>query len=202
MAKLSSPHSRPPDSLLIERRPLPTDDGQMPQTTYDLPPALLAGFVLTGIVTTLLGPILPVLSAKWSLSDARAGFLFTAQFLSSTVGTLASAFLIARIGFERLLAIGFGVMGLGIAGLGLASWPNCVAMVAAYGLALGLVIPAANLLVSARNPERSAAALNILNAAWSLGAVLSPPLLAFLVVAGPQTGRLLALAAVLGIVAL
>src|SRR3989442_1650438 len=39
-----------------------------------------AAFVLTGVMTTLLGPMLPVFSARWSLSDSQAGYLFTAHF--------------------------------------------------------------------------------------------------------------------------
>ena len=39
-----------------------------------------AAFVLTGTVTTLLGPLLPVLATRWALEDASAGLLFTAQF--------------------------------------------------------------------------------------------------------------------------
>lgn len=202
MARLPTRHSRPPGPSSTANVQPPTGNGQSPDTTYNLPPALLAGFVLTGIVTTLLGPVLPVLSAKWSLSDARAGYLFASQFLGSSAGTIVSAFIIARLGFGRSLAFGFGVMALGVAALGLAPWPSCLAAVAAYGLALGLTIPAANLLVSESNPERPAAALNFLNAAWSIGAVLSPPLVALLIVPGARTGHLLGLAAVLAIVAL
>ncbi len=54
---------------------------------FSYPTTLIhAGFILTGMVTTLLGPILPTLSSKWSLDDLRAGYLFTAQFLGSIYG--------------------------------------------------------------------------------------------------------------------
>lgn len=42
-------------------------------------PLLHIGFVLIGIVNTLLGPILPMLSARWRLDDAGAGALFFVQ---------------------------------------------------------------------------------------------------------------------------
>jgi len=164
--------------------------------------SVLVGFVLTGVVTTLLGPILPVLSSKWSLSDAHAGYLFTAQFLGSSSGTLLSGFFIARLGFDRLLTLGFGVMAIGVAALGLAPWPMCIGAVAAYGVALGLTIPATNVFVAENNPERAAAALSILNAAWSVGAVVCPPLVALLIVKDDRMGRLLGLAAMLAVVAL
>src|SRR5271168_1605548 len=49
------------------------------------------GFVLTGVVNTLLGPILPIITRTWHLDDAQAGRLFAAQFLGAILGTLASA---------------------------------------------------------------------------------------------------------------
>ena len=31
-----------------------------------------SGFIVTGVVTVILGPILPILIARWSLTDERA----------------------------------------------------------------------------------------------------------------------------------
>ena len=57
-----------------------------------LSPQLLAvlylEFVLTGIVTTLLGPLLPVLVRRCAMSDADAGSLIAAQFAGHFVGAL------------------------------------------------------------------------------------------------------------------
>ena len=47
---------------------------------------LHGGFLLIGVVVTLLGPILPMLATKWSLDDAELGLLFTAQFRGSIIG--------------------------------------------------------------------------------------------------------------------
>jgi fucose permease len=44
----------------------------------------------------------------------------------------------------------------------------------AYGIGLGLSIPAANLLVAAMNADRRSAALSLLNFSWSVGAVACP----------------------------
>lgn len=43
------------------------------------------GFVLTGVVTPLLSPVLRTLASQWSLTDVQAGRLFTAQFVGSVV---------------------------------------------------------------------------------------------------------------------
>jgi FHS family glucose/mannose:H+ symporter-like MFS transporter len=148
-----------------------------PATTLPLR-SLHAGFVLTGMVTTLLGPILPSLSARWRLDDLHAGLLFTAQFAASVVGVLLSSLILMRRGYRVCLVLGFACMGLGVAGLVLGSWTVGMISAAVYGLGLGLTIPATNLLVAEANPHRSAAALSLLNLAWGMGAVLFPLLAA------------------------
>src|SRR2546422_4001497 len=122
-----------------------------------------AGFILTGMVTTLLGPILPALSAKWSLDDAHAGYLFTSQFLGSMAGSALSGPVIPRRGFQFSLVLGFGLMSAGVAGLGLGAWATGLLSVFCYGIGLGAVIATTNLWVAEVNPGRRAAALNILN---------------------------------------
>lgn len=135
---------------------------------------LYGGFVVTGMATTLLGPILPLLTVRWNLDDAHAGLLFTAQFAGSMAGVLLSSVILTRRGFRPSLVSGFAAMGIGIATLEFASWTVGLACVACYGLGLGLTIPTTNLLIAEANPHRRAAALNILNFAWGLGAVALP----------------------------
>lgn len=132
------------------------------------------GFVATGVVTTLLGPILPTLAANWSLNDKQAGFFFTVQFLGSLLGVLSTSFLLPRRGYAFVLAMGFALMAAGVAALGLGSWSIGCLSVFIYGIGLGLAIPAANLYVSSHAAQRSVAALSILNLAWSAGAVFCP----------------------------
>ena len=45
-------------------------------------------FVLVGIATTMLGPILPLLAKHWHLSDGKMGLFFIAQFLGGFVGSI------------------------------------------------------------------------------------------------------------------
>src|SRR3970040_401580 len=70
------------------------------------------------------------------------------------------------------------MMGGGGGGVGLGSWPIGLISVFCYGIGLGVTIPATNLLVSEASPHRRAAALNILNLAWGMGAVAFPPVTA------------------------
>src|ERR1051325_8907793 len=61
---------------------------------------LCAGFVVNGIVISLIGPILPMFMAKWGLSDSRAGLFSLVQFSGSFVGVLTSSALISAKGFK------------------------------------------------------------------------------------------------------
>ncbi len=135
-------------------------------------------FVPTGILTVLLGPVLPVLAARWSLNDSQAGELFTAQFLASTVGVVFSGSLVPRMGYRVVLVLGLFFMALGVGTLPLGSWIWGMTSVSCFGVGLGLAIPTANLLVAEVNPERKASALALLNFSWSVGAVACPFMLA------------------------
>ncbi len=179
-----------------------TVSSEIPKTVMAPPrvsPVIYAGFVGTGAVTTLLGPVLPVLISRWALSDAQAGALFTAQFGGSMLGVLLSNHLVPRLGFHRSLALSFGLMALGVAGLTTSVWAVGLALVAVYGVGLGLNIPATNLLVSEAHLARPSAALNFLNFLWGAGAVTCPPLIALLMMRGRASVGLLILAGLLAV---
>ena len=163
---------------------------------------LHCGSVLAGVVFTLLGRILPTLSARWHLDDAQAGWLFIAQFTGVMMGSALSGLMIQRFGVFRLIAGGYAVTAAGVACLGVSSWGIGLLSVFSSGFALGLTGPTVNLLVAEINSDRSAVALNILNLAWALGAVVGPPMIALLATDGNLVPPLVGLAALLSIIAL
>jgi fucose permease len=140
--------------------------------------AAYVSFVPVGIATVFLGPMLPILSARWSLNYSQAGALFTAQYLASTLTVALSGFLVSRWGFRFAIKAGLLLISAGV-GL-LLTGPKMLGLlcIAAYGVGLGLASPAANLLVAEVNPGRRSAKLNLLNFCWSTGAVSCPILVA------------------------
>src|SRR5258708_447028 len=140
--------------------------------------AAYASFVPIGIATVLLGPMLPVLSARWSLNYSQAGTLFTVQYLASTLAVALSGVLVSRWGFRFAIKAGLLLMSAGV-GLLLAG-PKVMGIlcIAVYGGGLGLAVPAANLLVGAVNSCRRSATLNLPDFCWSAGAVSCPFLVA------------------------
>jgi len=165
--------------------PMPAADMSASDTEPDLKSARVltlsayAAFLPIGIVTVLLGPMLPTLSARWSLDYSQAGALFTAQYLASTAAVALSGVLVARWGYRFAMKTGLLFVTAGLALLLTGPKVLGIACIAAYGCGLGLAVPAANLLVAEVNPERRSTTLNVLNFCWSMGAVACPFLVAF-----------------------
>jgi fucose permease len=138
-----------------------------------------AGFIVAGVVTILLGPILPILIARWSLTDERAGLFFTVQFIGNLLGVASLSALVSRRGYGVTLAAGYVSMALGVAGLALRSENVGLLATAVFGYGLGLVLSASNLWVAEISATRRAAAVSILNVAWGIGAIACSPLVMF-----------------------
>lgn len=137
--------------------------------------ALHAGFAGTGVATTLIGPILPILIARWSLSDQRAGLFFTAQFCGSMAGVASIRWLIGR-GYRQAFVCGFILIAAGVAGLNLGSNGACLGATFVFGCGLGQVLSTGNLWVAEIAKARRVAALSILNLQWGIGAIGCSPL--------------------------
>src|SRR5207245_4565449 len=131
-------------------------------------------------VTVMLGPLLPLLAARWSLNDTQAGYLITAQFIGALLGTVSTSLLLPGLGFRWSIAAGQLLMGLGVATVISSSFAWGATAVFCYGMGIGLTIPAGNLMVAEASRERRASTLNLLNFSWSAGAVSCPFLLAAL----------------------
>ena len=138
------------------------------------------GFLLVGVVGTLLGPILPMLAAKWQVGDAEVSWLFVAQFSGGIIGSALSGRMIARVGLLRLLTYGYAATAAAVACLGVSSRAIGLLSVFCFGFTLGLTGPVISLLMAEVYPNRRAVALNVVGFAWALGAVAGPPMIALL----------------------
>jgi MFS transporter, FHS family, glucose/mannose:H+ symporter len=138
-------------------------------------------FILIGVITTMLGPILPTFIRQWSLTDAQAGFFFTSQYFASFFGVLLTSVFLPRFGFSKVSAGGFLAFLLGYAFLGLGPWTVSAAMVGINGFGYGLANPAINLRATQLPSSNTAAAVTFLNFSWSIGAVICPFLVGFFI---------------------
>lgn len=139
----------------------------------DLRPGLLTllyvEFAVTGIATTLLGPLLPHLVARCPMSDADAGLLVAAQFAGQFVGAL-----FANWNLRKSVVLGIPLVAIGVGAIGFSSCLVSYLCTACYGVGLGLTITAINLIIASGPAERRAYALTLLNFLWGIGAVSSP----------------------------
>jgi fucose permease len=132
------------------------------------------GFLAVGIITTLIGNVLPSFIRHWSLTDAQAGFLIAAQFSGSSLGTALTSVLLPRLGFSRVLCAGFISFAVGFSFLGVGPWLLAALAVFIYGFGYGLVNPATNLRATQLPSRNMASAVSFLNFTWTVGAVACP----------------------------
>src|ERR1700737_2349358 len=137
---------------------------------------LFVGFVFIGIPTVLIGPILPVFIARWSLNDSQAGLFFTVQFAASLCGVWITTGLTAWRGYRPGLVLGYILTGAGLAFLNASTQAVALAATTAFGLGYGIVTPPTNLSAAEAGGKRSAGLVSLLNFAWGIGAVACSPL--------------------------
>jgi fucose permease len=128
---------------------------------------LAAGFLLAGLGTVMLGPIMPSLLHDWRLSDQQGGLLLAAKFVGSFLGGVSVP---RRLRIGVLGGMGFACAGFGAFALsgGLASGAACLFV---GGFGLGQIIASTNIVVGRRYREHTGSALASANFFWSLGAV-------------------------------
>ena len=158
---------------------------------------LFAGFILSGIATTIVGPMLPLFIRRWHLDDGQAGLFSTIQFSAAWIGTVASSAIASWRGYRPALVLGYGLMGGGLAILNADTHIVALAATATFGLGYGLITPGTNLCVAELGGGKSASLLNLLNFAWGVGAMACSPLVA-LALKGNAVGSLLVGCAVFG----
>lgn len=132
--------------------------------------------VLTGVVTVLLGPLLPVVSARWLLTDMQGGWLFTAQFSASVIGSVISSYYP-----RKSVALGIASIAVGVTVLAVGHYRAALVAFALIGLGLGASVSAINLIFGTEYPDRRGSLLTWVNFCWGAGAVLSPELVALAV---------------------
>ncbi len=150
-----------------------------PSLYRDSPPSLAlmhAVFVLAGFGTLLLGPILPILSQRWQLTDSQSGLLLLAQFCGATLGGLTVS---RRLQRDLLLGLVAGAAGFFTFAFAPYLSGACLGLLLG-GFGVGRVIATVNIIAGARYTEHRGSALSRLNFTWSLGALLSPLLAAWL----------------------
>lgn len=137
---------------------------------------LHAGFLISGVTTILIGPILPILANRFTLDDMSAGHYFPAQFAGSLTGTFATNWFGRKGKLVPATALGCLLMALGVVLMNGDSYEGVMVAFVVNGLGIGLTLPAVNVLILERSGANPAASLGFLNFFWGVGAILTKPL--------------------------
>jgi fucose permease len=136
-----------------------------------------SSFLALGLITAAIGPALPELAANTSSDLAAIGGLFSALFFGALLAQLLAGPLIDRFGERPLLIAGFILVGLGMFGvLGSRQLGLALASGVFLGLGHGVVDVSTNIMIAGVFARRRAAALNLLNLFFGLGAFIGPAL--------------------------
>jgi MFS transporter, FHS family, glucose/mannose:H+ symporter len=134
------------------------------------------GLVLAGLGTALLGPILPVLARQWGMLDSQSGLLMMAKFCGAFLGGVTVSGRLRRSLLAGMIA---GAAGFGGFAVAPSMSVGCVGLFVG-GFGLGQIITSVNILAGRRFTAHRGSALAMLNFSFSLGAMLSALLAAWL----------------------
>jgi len=137
-------------------------------------PWLAADFLLAGLGTVLLGPLLPTVAHAWQLTDAQSGLLLLAKFVGAFLGGVSVP---RRLGLGIFAGSLLACAGFGAFALSHSLLPGCIALFVS-GIGLGQIIASTNILTGRRYRAHTGSALASLNFFWSLGAVITGVLVA------------------------
>ncbi len=136
--------------------------------------AILAIFVY-GMIAAMLGTILPDLSARFSLTPSQNGQIAFAQALGLILASIAVGPLIDNEGKKVGLVLGLALITLALFLLPQSKGFRSIMMyLFLLGLGGGIIVTAANALVSDISSERRATTLNLLNLFFGLGGLATP----------------------------
>ena len=132
-------------------------------------------FVLLGIIQSLYGPLLPGLARAFALEATTVGFVFTAHGLGALFGVLLPSLLPGRAVGRYWLGIASTLILLGAAAVALASsWAAVLSAVFVLAIGLGIHVVRLNALFVSVFWERGMTMSLLLNAGFSVGAILGP----------------------------
>lgn len=137
--------------------------------------AALGAFLLIGAIDAAYGPLLASISARFGVSLPSAGTVISVYFAGALVGVLCALSGLRRVSGRAVTTAAMIVLAGGCLGIALSrSWWALIAGVFLTGTGFGATDFTLNQLMAATAARHRAVRLNVLNAAFGIGAVVGP----------------------------
>lgn len=132
-------------------------------------------FAFLGAIQALYGPLLPGLQRAFAVGTSDVGLVFAAHGLGALTGIFLPSFIRARAVANRWLGIATAMLLVGAAAISMApTWPTMLAAAFVLALGFGIHVVRLNSLFVAGFGARGMAMSQLINAAFSVGAILGP----------------------------
>ena len=135
--------------------------------------AILAIFVY-GLIAAMLGTLLPELSTRFALTPGQNADIALAQAIGLIIASIAVGPLIDIKGKKTGLLLGLGLIAISLFVVPNAPATGLAPVFLALGVGGGIIVTAANALVSDISESRRASTLNLLNLFFGLGGLVTP----------------------------
>jgi fucose permease len=143
-------------------------------------PAAILAILVYGMIAAMLGTLLPQLAARFSFTEAQKGTIALAQAIGLIIASVSVGPLIDNKGKKTGLLLGLGLIMLALFALpNSTGYVSVIMFVLLLGLGGGIIVTAANALVSDISEDRRATTLNLLNLFFGLGGLLTPAIAGF-----------------------
>jgi MFS transporter, FHS family, glucose/mannose:H+ symporter len=160
----------------VPREPAPTAQPG-PRARRLLMALGMMAFLQLGGLQAAYGPSFAAFQARHGVGLDTVGASVGAHFFGGFVGVIAAGLLLIRFGYRPLLVLASLLMAFGAAAVALApAWGMVLVGAAVIGLGYGLSVVLINFLFARAFAPRGAAAVNLINGAFGVGAVLWPAL--------------------------
>lgn len=160
---------------MARRRNLAAEELMKKLSTARLIVAAILAIFVYGIIAAMLGTILPNLSERFGFTPEQNGNIALAQAIGLIIASVSAGPLIDNKGKKTALVIGLGLITIALGVLPSAGgYGSVMVFLFLLGFGGGIVVTAANALVSDISEERRASVLNLLNLFFGLGGMLTP----------------------------
>ncbi|MBI1788700.1 MAG: MFS transporter [Acidobacteria bacterium] len=138
-------------------------------------PAAILAILVYGMIAAMLGTLLPELSKKFGLTPEQNSRLALVQALGLSLASISAGPLIDNKGKKTGLVLGLGIIAASLFALPASTgYEMIMACWFTLGFGGGIIVTAANALVSDISEEKRSSTLNLLNLFFGLGLMATP----------------------------